>query len=256
MAYEFPASRSEDIANLARTASGFLVDWDGCCALGNTLVPAAADFLRANQKRTAIVSNNSTCTPEDFLEILACNEIQLDRNQIVLAGMEALKRATDFTGAKVMVLGDPHMRGAAKKMGLDLTQEDADVIVLLRDRRFTYRRLERAVNSLTRGAHLIVANPDSTHPGKDGGLKPETGALLAAIRACVKLDETKWDIVGKPSPHLFRMGCQALDLSPDQLVMLGDNPTTDLAGAKALGIKAILTSAKSPDVFETLVRAR
>ena len=42
----------------------------------------------------------------------------------------------------------------------------------------------------------------------------------------------------------------------DQLVMLGDNPATDLAGAKALGIKAILTSARSPDVFETLVRAR
>ncbi|WP_290483969.1 HAD hydrolase-like protein, partial [Hyphomonas sp. UBA2515] len=84
---------------------------------------------------------------------------------------------------------------------------------------------------------------------------PETGALLAAIRACVKLDETKIDVVGKPSPHLFQMGCQALDLSPDQVVMLGDNPATDLAGANALGIKAVLTSAKSPDVFEILLEA-
>ena len=255
MPYAFATPRSEEIANMGRSAKGFLVYWDGCCALGNTLVPEAADFLRANQTRTAIVSNNSTCTPDDFLHILACNEIQLERNQVILAGMEALKRATGFAGAKVMVLGDPHMRGTAKKMGIDLTQEAADVVVLLRDVRFTYRRLERAVNSLSNGGHLIVANPDQTHPGKDGGIKPETGALLAAIRACVKLDETKIDVVGKPSPHLFQMGCQALDLSPDQVVMLGDNPATDLAGANALGIKAVLTSAKSPDVFEILLEA-
>ena len=253
MAYENAASRLQEIINISKTTAGYLVDWDGCCALGNTLTPEAAAFLRAHQDRVAIVSNNSTCTQEDFQEILERDEIRLPRDKIRLAGIEALHRATQFDKGDTMVLGDPHMRGVARKLGLGLTQEDANVVVLLRDRRFTYRRLERAVNALAKGAHLIVANPDLTHPAQDGGLKPETGSLLAAIRACVELDATKIDIVGKPSPLMFHEGCRALSLPPEKVTMLGDNPATDIAGARAPGMQAILTSARSPDVFEALM---
>ena len=256
MAYEYPAERLEEITDIGSSASGFLVDWDGCCALGNTLIPEAAAFLRAHQERVAIVSNNSTCTPEDFQVTLKRDGIELPCNRILLAGIEALHRATDWNGVNTMVLGDPHMRGIARNLGLSLTQEDADTVVLLRDRRFTYRRLERAVNSLAAGAHLIVANPDLTHPAPDGGLKPETGSLLAAMRACVDLDETRMDIVGKPSPHLFQLGCKALGMAPEEVVMLGDNPMTDIAGAQALGMQAILTSARSPHVFDALAKGR
>lgn len=253
MAYEFPAQRLEEITSISNSTSGYLVDWDGCCALGNSLVPEAAEFLRANQNRVAIVSNNSTCTPEDFQQILERDNIRLEGDKILLAGIEALHRATQFDNALTMVLGDPHMRGTARKLGLTLTQENADVVVLLRDRRFTYRRLERAVNSLAKGAHLIVANPDFTHPAPDGGLKPETGSLLAAIRSCVDIEATRIDIVGKPSSHMFEKGCRALNLPAEKVTMLGDNPATDIAGAHALGMQAILTSARSPEVFEALL---
>jgi 4-nitrophenyl phosphatase len=64
------------------------------------------------------------------------------------------------------------------------------------------------------------------------------------------------DIVGKPSPHLFQLGCKALGMAPEEVVMLGDNPMTDIAGAQALGMQAILTSARSPHVFDALAKGR
>ena len=124
----------------------------------------------------------------------------------------------------------------------------------MRDTRFSYSRLERAANALKKGARLIVANPDLTHPGAEGRIKPETGALLSALGACVNLDAVEMEIVGKPKPGLYLKACRALDLSPTDVVMMGDNPATDLAGAEALGMQSLLVRAGEPGVMEAILR--
>ena len=234
---------------------GFLLDWDGCCAIDNILVPEAAAFLREHQACSAIVSNNSTTTVEDFRAMLAEAEIEMRPDQIILAGVEALGRAAEVRASRTLILGDPRMRAIARSLGVELVQDDASLVVLLRDTRFSYRRLERAVNALRRGARLIVANPDTTHPGTNGRLMPESGALLAAIQACVELPAGSLEIIGKPSPRLFRKGCAALGLPADKVLMIGDNPQTDIQGARALGMRTCLV-APSPDAFFRTLRER
>ncbi|MBR9840038.1 MAG: HAD hydrolase-like protein [Rhodobacteraceae bacterium] len=81
---------------------------------------------------------------------------------------------------------------------------------------------------------LIVANPDLTHPGEDGPVI-ETGALLALLHACVP--RARSCVAGKPSAHLFRVALGPV--APDATVMIGDNPDTDIAGARRLGIPTI-----------------
>lgn len=236
-------------------AAGYLVDWDGCCAFDNVLVPGAIRFLAHVQDRAAIISNNSSNTVGDFLEILRKSGIAMRPEQIVLAGMEALRRAVELRSRTALVLSAPKMRGVARKLGLTLVREEPDIVVLLRDTRFSYPRLERAVNALRNGARLIVANPDLTHPGRDGRVRPETGALLAALGACIDLTSIDIEIVGKPSPRLFEKGCAAIRAAPETVVMLGDNPSTDLAGARALGIEAILVSPQPSGFFDNLTTA-
>ncbi|MEL6280399.1 MAG: hypothetical protein AAFR28_16165, partial [Pseudomonadota bacterium] len=63
---------------IARTAKGYLLDWDGCCAVENKLLPGAAAFLSRQAKQCVIVSNNSTNTEGDFARIIARCGIQLD----------------------------------------------------------------------------------------------------------------------------------------------------------------------------------
>ena len=238
-----------------KTAKGFLLDWDGCCAIGNRLVPEAADFLRQHQTRAAIVSNNSTNTVGDFLNLLSEEGIDMREDQVVLAGVEALNQAAETGSGPTLVLGDPRMRALARSLGIEMVQQDAGLVVLLRDTRFSYRRLERAVNAIRHGARLIVANPDATHPAGQGRLMPETGALLAAIRACVDVPASAMDIIGKPSPHLFRKGCEALGTAHADTVMIGDNPLTDVRGASALGMRACLVDSPPGDFFRRLERA-
>lgn len=229
-------------------AAGFLVDWDGCCAIDNQLVPSAALFLKAMQTKAVIVSNNSSNGVEDFQRILLKAGIEMHREQIILAGVETLGRAMEIGSASTWVLANPRMRLLARRLGLSIECEAPDVIALLRDTRFTYQRLEKAINALAGGARLIVSNPDMTHPGCDGRLRPETGALLAAIRACVPLADTQIEIIGKPGADLFLKGCKVLGQPPASLIMIGDNRATDIAGAEALGLGAHLV-APSPELF-------
>ena len=57
--------------HIARCAKGFLLDWDGCCAVENKMLPGAVVFLSRHAERSVIVSNNSTNTEGDFAPIMS-----------------------------------------------------------------------------------------------------------------------------------------------------------------------------------------
>jgi putative hydrolase of the HAD superfamily len=44
----------------------------------------------------------------------------------------------------------------------------------------------------------------------------------------------------KPGPEIFHIAMNALEVSPEDAVMVGDNPHDDVAGALAAGIKSVL----------------
>ncbi len=234
-------------------ADAVLLDWDGCVAIGDKPDPFALQFIQLRADCVAVVSNNSTHLPEDFSKILAHAGVALPPERIILAGVEALKRAQEFGARRVMIIGNGRMKAFGRNTGLNIVQDHADLVVLLRDPRFSYSRLERAANCLKAGARLIVANPDVSHPGHNGRLVPETGALLAALSSCVGAGSFELEVVGKPGPRLFDRACRALLVKPESAVMIGDNPATDIAGAEAFGLGSILIGPKSGLTFEDLL---
>lgn len=240
---EFPdggAPSAHDAIRTLADAKAILLDWDGCASVANQPYGATIAFLAHFGDRVAIVSNNSTLLPDDIVGVLARAGIGFPADRVILAGYEAIATAARKPGARTLVLGPPRMRALANRMGLNLSRKNADLVVLLRDTRFSYARLDRAVDALRLGARLIVANPDKTHPGPNGAVVPETGALLAALAACIDLAALDVEIVGKPSAVLFERACVALGVSTGEAVMIGDNPLTDIVGAAAVGMPSIL----------------
>jgi HAD superfamily hydrolase (TIGR01450 family) len=226
---------------LIAQARALLVDWDGCLALDEVLVPGAAAFLRRNQDRVVIVSNNTTHLPEDFLLTLRYEGVHLPPERVVLAGREAVHQAIEAAPRRqALLLANSRLQGLARSAGLEPQSATPEVVILLRDTDFSYQRLQRAVNALLSGAALIVGNTDLIHPGRGGSVVPETGALLAALAAAVDLRKIECRVVGKPHPTLFQRACAAVGVEPDCAIMIGDNPDTDGAGANAAGMPAIL----------------
>jgi putative hydrolase of the HAD superfamily len=47
-------------------------------------------------------------------------------------------------------------------------------------------------------------------------------------------------VVGKPEAPLFRMALRRLGLEPAQAAMVGDSVVSDVAGARAVGMRGVL----------------
>lgn len=221
-------------------ARALLVDWDGCLSIGGRLQPGAARLLSRWRERVVIVSNNSTHLPHQIERMLKDAGVAVSSDRILLAGYETIRIAAEASIRRAMILGDPRLRAAARALGISVVREAPDVVILLRDTRFTYRQLERAANAVIQGARLLVANADLNHPGPAGEVVPETGALLAALLAATGSRKPDYQLVGKPSPRLFLRACTLLGVAPGEAVMIGDNPDTDVAGAAAIGMPCIM----------------
>jgi HAD superfamily hydrolase (TIGR01450 family) len=224
---------------LVASARQVLVDWDGCLVESEKLKPGARAFLQAFGEKTVIVSNNSTSTARQFASFLRRQKAPIPEGRIVLAGQATLELAAERYGLRpVYILGTPYMRMVGRRLGLNHDPCAAVAVLLLRDTQFSYGKLDLAANLLRRGAALIVANPDRTHP-RDDEIVPETGSLLAAIGACVDLSRVQTTTVGKPAPTLFQRGLAVDGVAPGEAVMIGDNLLTDIEGARTLGLTTI-----------------
>ena len=230
-------ARAHDLFGRARAV---LIDVDGVLVAGDVALPGAAEFLAALGSRAFIVSNNSTDTPVSMAAKFARQGLVVAPERLSLAGAVMVDiMAAEMPSEATFLVAGPALGAYATERGLRLVGEQgAAVLALARDTGLTYARLHQAARVLHSGARWLVANPDLTHPDTDGGPVPETGALMAALSACVP--QARPRIIGKPEPGLFLAALARAGGGPGEAFMVGDNPDTDGAGALGLGIPAIM----------------
>jgi len=227
-----------DLAGWSR-ARHVLLDLDGTLIHQQVATPGAAALLQRLAGRYVIVSNNSTHTAVGLARRLRAMGLPVTPAQLVLAGEHVLDwLAQHHPHARIRLAGSTAIAQHARSRGLHLVDAQPDFVVLARDERFSYAKLAAMVNDLRRGARLVVANGDLQHPALDGGVVPETGALLQAVRSCSGV--APYYMGGKPQSPLFREALRRLDADPAQTLMIGDNPATDARGAARLGMRCLL----------------
>ncbi len=126
---------------MLNAAKGILLDWDGCVAIRNRVLPLGKTLISQHVKRVAFVSNNSTHLPDDFAELMAQQGVQFSPDRIFLAGVETIREVASHKGARVLLIAVPRIRAYARTLGLRLVRNDPDIVLLMRDVNFTYRKL-------------------------------------------------------------------------------------------------------------------
>lgn len=238
-----PPNRATGSPGCASSLS-FLLDLDGTLLRGQTPAPGASELIRLIEGRFVVVSNNSTHSACDMAAELASGGLEVPEERLVLAGAMAVRLvARDYPGARVLLVGSAGLGREAEEAGLDLVYEKPDIVLLGCDLGFTYDKLTLVANELQRGGLLVATNPDTSHPGVNGALIPETGTLMHAIISCARPRAVR--VIGKPEPDLFQEALRRLGKAPRHSVVIGDNPETDAAGAMRLGIPYLLIGAGS-----------
>ncbi len=215
---------------------GVLFDLDGTLISGGKLLPGAHDLIEASGGNFAIVTNDAEHTAVEIASIMNAIGIAVAEDRIVAAGMEAIRTvAGERPGARAAIFASTSLRDYAVSLGLHLSTDRPDFVLIGRDRTFSYEAIRLAANAVLSGAELIVCNPDRTHPGQGGQVVPETGALVAAVLACT--GTVPYRVIGKPEPGIFLAGLKLLGSKSSRTLMVGDNPETDGKGAERIGMQ-------------------
>lgn len=214
-----------------------LLDWDGCLSLGNHLAEGALDLLRAHAGRAAIVSNQSAVRGQYIRQRLLRAGVDFSDRPVLLAGELAIDYVRDaFPNARVYLIATSPMRALAAERGLNLVvDEQADVVLALRNPNLKLGELAKPIRAVRDGAHLVAANPDHTHPLPGGGVAIETGAIAELIGRTGQAPHITY--IGKPMPPMYKAALRMLKCDRSDAVAIGDNKLTDGAGADAMGIR-------------------
>ena len=216
----------------------FLLDLDGVLYLSDKPIPEAIEAVQQLLTRgqtVRILTNNPRLSRRALQQRFARAGLTLPVSAIVTAGWAAARFLSEHGITRADVVGSAGTREALQHEGITLTSTAPEAVVVGADRYTTYLDLQRAMDHILQGARFVGTNPDTSFPTPTGrGLG--AGAILQALEAATGIAPT---IAGKPEPLIFEMACA--DLPPDaRVVMVGDNPNTDIRGARRAGLSSIL----------------
>lgn len=219
---------------------GLLIDLDGTLYHGGRMIPGADAFirmLREEELRYLFVTNNSSAAPETVAERLNGMGIPAAADDVCTSAQAAAAYIAERDpGARVHVVGESGLRAALLEAGLQLVDENPELVVQGIDRSLTYDKAADAVRHIRGGAAYILTNPDLLLPS-DNGLVPGAGSISAFIQAA---SGVKPVVIGKPSAIQMRFALKRLGLAPEETWVVGDNPATDIAAGQAVNCPSVL----------------
>jgi HAD superfamily hydrolase (TIGR01450 family) len=228
-------------------------------------MPGAPELIaRLNdmQKPYCVVTNDASRLPEKTASQYRRYGLEVDAGQIITSGMLlqdyfAKHRLRD---ARCVVLGPTDSRRYVELAGGEVVAPDEwfDVLVIGDESGFAFLdTVDTALSTLFkmldggRHVHLVLPNPDLIYPSGVDSFGIAAGGVALLFEAALQRryrnrQGLEFARLGKPYPHLYEAAMARCDTR--DVVMIGDQLETDIAGAKACGIdSALLTTGVSRD---------
>ena len=205
-------------------------------------------FLRERPIKFILATNNSTRTPQEYVNKLAKMGVTVYPEEILVSGQATARfLAREYPrGTRVHVFGMPSLKQAMTEAGFVLADEDVQLVVASMDREVTYEKLKRATLLIRSGARFIATNLDPTNPTEEG-LLPGTGTMIVALETA---SGTRAKAIGKPEPTMYQLAMEQMGAALETTAALGDRVDTDILGGKRAGLTTICVLSGSSDRAE------
>lgn len=223
-----------------------LFDLDGTVYKGSKAILGAPEFfkkLHANKIPYLFLTNRCNRLPETISDHL--NEIGIicDKNNVVTSAHAA---ANILINKKVHVIGEIGLTQILEEHQITITDHNPDAVVVGFDENINYKKLEKATRLIRNGARFIATNTDACI-NTDTGVSPENGPIIAALQCATGVTP---EVVGKPQPHMVFSAEQILKMPKNKMIIIGDNPDTDILCGINAGIATALILTGITDAIE------
>lgn len=234
-------SMSEALA-IVRARRCWVVDLDGVVYAGDHALPGAVEAvqaLRDSGRQVAFLTNNSRHRlAEVRSKLLALGIPCAEKEVLNTTYATASYLLQSGLQREVGVLGMPGLSAELAEHGVTLADVDAcAALVVGIDTDFSYEKLVRGLRALRRGIPFIACNRDASYPGREGGLLPGCGAMVAALEAAAQRPPSYE--VGKPNPFMLELLCRGLLRQQADCVMIGDSLEADILMAARARVPSV-----------------
>lgn len=235
----------------------FILDMDGTFYLGDRLLEGSLEFiqhLKDTGRDFLFFTNNSSKNSKVYVDKLASMGCYVEEDKVVTSGMvtvDYLKK--HYEDPRVYLLGTPMLEEDFARRGINLVQEEPDLVVVGFDTTITYEKLTIACDFIRDGKPFIATHPDLNCPVEDGFI-PDCGAICAFITASTGV-QPKY--IGKPYRETLDYIIDYLKCKPEEMIFIGDRLYTDIAIGYNHGVTSLLVltgETKLEDLEEASVK--
>lgn len=220
---------------------GLLLDMDGVLwrdqqPIGD--LPIIFAEINRRELKYTLVTNNATLSIQDYQDKLGHFGVQISRDQILNSAQATAHHLSQIYpgGGPLFIIGEKGMRDELGEFGFYASEDNPLAVVVGLDRNLGYVQLKVAALLIRKGLPFIATNPDRTLPTPEG-LIPGAGAILAALQAAT---DSAPIVIGKPSPTMYHLALERMQLSPSECLVVGDRLETDIAAGQQIGCMTAL----------------
>ncbi len=226
-----------------------LVDQFGTLHDGTKAYPGAAEALagfRARGGKVVVVSNSAKPGEDNAARLRSMGFGGEHLDAVVTSGDVARRMLGDgslgegFAGRSAHLSGRPGELYGLGSLGLNWTNpEAADFVIIAASREplgSWQDQVEELLPALRKGAPFLVINPD-VEMLTPAGVRPSAGAIGRELER----RGAKVTYLGKPGRDIFRLALIKAGVRASRRVLVvGDSPEHDMAGAAAAGLAGML----------------
>ncbi len=263
------------LADLIEGYEVLLFDAYGVLVHSQGALPGAVELIQTLNRMAKpyyILTNDASKLPATAAAFFQQHGLALTPDRIITSGSLLLRyfAAHRLRGARCVVLGPEDSVQYVREAGGRIVPpaETFDVLVIADEYGFPFlETVDKLITSLfreldhRREVHLVLPNPDLIYPRTDHDFGFGAGSIASMFEGALRMrypqrTDLQFARLGKPGEALF---AEARTRSGTRnMVMIGDQLETDIRGARAFGLDAVLIeTGVTREAFATLpVRLR
>ena len=216
----------------------FLIDLDGTLYFKGEPCPGAIEtvnYLRQEKYQLRFLTNTTAKTPKMLHEQMQALGFDIYENEIFNATYACLQYLRSQSGASCHFMVDDAVKTFFKEIPVD---DNAPDFVVVGDygEGFDFHALNHAFRLLMDGAELIALQK-GLYWFSSEGMFLDCGAFVTLLEAAAGKTAK---VMGKPSETFFKIALESLQRSPNEVIVVGDDVTSDIVGAQTMEMQSIL----------------
>ena len=218
--------------------NGYLFDLDGTLYVGDAALPGAVEAIAGLVERNVprrYLTNTTRVSRRELALRLGRMGFPIDAEEIFTAPRAAAAWLIDRQIRRIaLYLPEATREDFAE---FESTGEAPEAIVVGDlEAEWSFSRLNEAFRQLLDGA-MLVALQKNRYWRTPEGLALDAGPFVAALEYATRVEAV---VVGKPSPHFFRLAAVSMGVAPEMVTVVGDDLEADVGGAQRAGMRGVL----------------